>query len=251
MKQTQAEALYNDDAFVQFYDLENGWGDDTRYCAELASTAHSILDLGCGTGLLATHLATGGKRRVVGVDHAAAMLRAARARPQSETVRWVEGDVRNLDLGQTFELVVMTGHAFQCLLLREDRAALFATIRKHLAPGGHFIFDSRNPAGREWLEWNETDVRRLQHSALGPVTAWNTASQNPATGLVHYDTYYRLQNSGKLLSTRCALAFPPREEIDDLLSAAGLRVKRWLGSWLGEDWTPNAPEIIPLGTLKD
>lgn len=251
MKHAQAEALYHDDAFVQFYDLENGWGDDTRYCAELAGTAHSVLDLGCGTGLLATHLAAGGARRVVGVDPAAAMLHAARARPQSEAVCWVEGDARSLDLGETFELIVMTGHAFQCLLLREDRAKLFATIRKHLSPGGQFIFDSRNPAAREWLEWNETDVRHLQHPTLGPVTAWNTAGQDPGTGLVHYDTYYREENSGKVLSTRCALAFPPRDEIADLLSAAGLKVMRWLGSWHGEDWTPNAAEIIPLGMCKD
>ena len=44
----------------------------------------------------------------------------------------------------------MTGHAFQCLLTKDDQQALCATIAAHPAPGGTFIFDSRNPAVEEW-----------------------------------------------------------------------------------------------------
>ena len=66
------DKLYTDPELVQFYDLENGWGTDTEFCFQLASTAQSILDLGCGTGILAARL--GKARRVVGVDPASAML---------------------------------------------------------------------------------------------------------------------------------------------------------------------------------
>ena len=64
-----------------------------------------------------------------------------------------------------------------------------------------------------------------------------------------YDTFYRIEESGRLLSTRCALAFPSREEIESEISAAGLAVETWYGDWQGGALTETAPEIIPLGRL--
>lgn len=84
------DRLYNDPDLVSFYEIENGWADDTRFCRDLGATARSVLDLGCGTGLLATALGEG--RAVFGVDPAAAMLDIARNRPGGGRVTWVEAD---------------------------------------------------------------------------------------------------------------------------------------------------------------
>ena len=73
------DRLYEDPALARFYDLTNGWSADFDFCAALAEGSGSVLDLGCGTGELATALASG--RRVVGVDLAEAMLMHAQARP--------------------------------------------------------------------------------------------------------------------------------------------------------------------------
>ena len=61
-----------------------GSGDDTRHCLAMAEGAASVLDLGCGTGLLAAAL--GGTREVWGVDPAGAMLEVARHRPGGAAV---------------------------------------------------------------------------------------------------------------------------------------------------------------------
>ena len=53
------DRLFEDPKLVQFYDAENGWADDTRFCLGLAEQAASVLDLGCGTGLLAAALGVG------------------------------------------------------------------------------------------------------------------------------------------------------------------------------------------------
>jgi ubiquinone/menaquinone biosynthesis C-methylase UbiE len=95
------DALFEDPALVQFYDLENGWMDDTRFCLALASGKASVLDLGCGTGLLAAALGEG--REVFGVDPAAAMLDVARRRAGGQRVTWVEADARTVRLGRRFD----------------------------------------------------------------------------------------------------------------------------------------------------
>ena len=143
------DRLYHDPALADFYDLENGWerAPDFDYCERLAEGAQSVLDLGCGTGELAVALSAG--RTVAGVDPAPAMLAIARAKLGADAVDFVEGDARTLRLGRRFDLVLLTGHAFQVFLTTEDRRAALATIAAHLAPGGRFVFDSRNPANAQ------------------------------------------------------------------------------------------------------
>ena len=244
------DRLYHDPALADFYDLENGWerSPDFAYCRAFAADAASVLDLGCGTGELAVALA--GERLVVGVDPAAAMLEIARAKPGAKRVDFVEGDARTVRLGRRFDLVLLTGHAFQVFLTVEDRRAALATIAAHLAPGGRFIFDSRNPACREWEEWGpEESMRLVEHPRFGAVSAWNDVTHDPATGIVTYETHYEIRATGRRLSAASRIAFPQKAELDALLAEAGLKVERWLGDWEGGDWWPDAGEMIPLGTL--
>jgi SAM-dependent methyltransferase len=241
------DRLFEDPELVKFYDAENGWADDTRYCLGLAKQAESVLDLGCGTGLLAAAL--GGGREVWGVDPAGAMLDVARKRPGGSALTWVEADGRSVRLGRRFDLVVMTGHAFQCLLTDADQRALCKTIAAHLAPGGTFIFDSRNPARQEWREWVPGLSGRVLHDPdLGRITAWNDVSMDWATHIVTYETIYRSDN-GDIQKATSRIRFATHDDIAARIAEAGLKVERWLGDWTGRPWTPQAAEIIPVGRL--
>lgn len=241
------DALFEDPDLVQFYDVENGWGDDTRFCLALAEQAASVLDLGCGTGLLAAALGPG--REVWGVDPAGAMLEVARARPGGSAVTWVEADGRSVRLGRRFDLVVMTGHAFQCLLTDADQRALCETIAAHLAPEGRFIFDSRNPAREEWREWVPDRSRRsFDHPVVGRVTSWNDVRMDEATQIVSYDTCYE-DNAGRVQKATSRIRFATRDNIARRIAGAGLRVEQWMGDWSGGPCDDTSPEIIPLGRL--
>lgn len=243
-----AERLFHDPDLTRFYDADNPWDTDKDFCLALAERAESVLDLGCGTGELATVLAR--SRRVAGVEPSAAMLDIARRRQGAENVRWVEADARDVRLGERFELIVMTGHAFQCLLTDADQRALCATIAAHLAPGGSFLFDSRNPAVEAWRNWVPEKTRRIvTDPEYGEVEAWHDVRFDHESEIASYDTVYRATRSGKVWKATSRIRFAPQAQIADAVASAGLRVHKWMGDWSGGPMTAQSPEIIPLGGL--
>jgi SAM-dependent methyltransferase len=84
-----ADEVFENFEFASVYDPFNAWSaSDDFYLGTAREIGGRVLDLGCGTGMLACRIAAAGLP-VVGVDPAAGMLRVARARPGSERVTWV------------------------------------------------------------------------------------------------------------------------------------------------------------------
>jgi SAM-dependent methyltransferase len=253
MAGVEDDPLFRDPDFASFYDIENGdeaesGRGDFAFCRSLAREASSVLDLGCGTGELTASLASG--RRVVGADPAAAMLDVARTRPDGDKVRWVEADARNFTIDETFDLIILTGHAFQVFLTDQDVAAVLSTIARHLSPDGRFIFDSRNPRYRLWQTWTpELSERRVAHPVHGPVKAWNDVQFDDKTAIATYQTFYEIPSIGKTLSASSKIRFMEKDRLAELIAEAGLVVDRWLGDWQGSAYAPDSREIIPIGRL--
>ncbi len=109
--------------------FEKAWLD--QFLAR-ASAEAAILDVGCGSGdpIAAYFLAQG--RAVTGVDAASAMLAIALDRfPQA---RWIEADMRTLDLGETFGGVLAWDSFFH--LNANDQRDCLPRLCAHVAPGG-------------------------------------------------------------------------------------------------------------------
>ena len=85
-----------------------------------------VLDVGAGTGRVATELAAAG-HEVVALDIDPVLL------AEVEGVETVVADAQSFELGRTFGLVIVP---MQTIQLLADRAAFFACARRHLAPGG-------------------------------------------------------------------------------------------------------------------
>lgn len=254
MEMNDNDRLYTDPALVGFYDLDNGWADDMETCAQMAREATSVLDLGCGTGQFCAELVQQlPDITCVGVDPATAMLDVARTRPGGDRVTWIEDDARAVRLDRTFDLIVLTGHAFQVFLTEQDQAAVLQTIAAHLSPQGRFIFDSRNPLKEEWKTWGKKGSEsgwQADHPEYGTVDAWSDVSQDAATGIVTYETHYRIQQTGQLLSAESHIQFSDKQTIERLAAAAGLQINQWFGNWQCDAWSPASKEIIPIGRLR-
>jgi SAM-dependent methyltransferase len=97
----------------------------------------SVLDAGCGTGRVAIELSRRG-HVVLGVDVDPAMLEAARTK--APELEWVEGDLTDpeLDLGRTFDVVVMAGNVL-IFVPPGTQARAIANAARWLMPGGRLV----------------------------------------------------------------------------------------------------------------
>ncbi|MBB3592050.1 SAM-dependent methyltransferase [Rhizobium sp. BK529] len=247
MSTVSDDPLYRDPSLAQFYDAANRWGPDFDFCVKLAEGAQSALDLGCGTGELTAALAA--TRIVTGVDPAAAMLDIGRSRPGGDRVEWVEGDARIVRLGRKYDLVVLTGHAFQVFLTEEDQRSALATIAAHLSPAGRFVFDTRNPGFRGERDVRHSSVRQLEHAQLGTVEASDESHYDEATGILSYENVYRVRATGERFAGRSKILYTPRDKLSGMMRDAGLTVDVWYGDWEGSPFHVRSREIIPVGRL--
>ena len=83
---------FSDPRLVALYDALNPFGDDSEFFCQQAAklTAKTIIDLGCGTGLLTVELAKRG-HQMTGIEPSEAMLAVARAKPYADKVKWTRG----------------------------------------------------------------------------------------------------------------------------------------------------------------
>lgn len=94
--------------------------------------AHSVIDLGCGTGTLACRLAALGKE-VVGIDPAAASLSVAKRKASADRVRWITGTAVQLK-GLHADLITMTGNVAQVFVTDEEWMTTLRPCRDALRP---------------------------------------------------------------------------------------------------------------------
>ncbi len=219
------DACFAHPRLASIYDAFDGTRDDLDHyealIAELAPTA--ILDVGCGTGVLATRLAAGG-HRVTGVDPAAASLDVARARPGGDTVTWILGDATSLPADLTVDLAVMTGNVAQVFVTDAAWQATIDGIAQALVPGGHLVFETRDPAARAWEGWTPDRRRsRIEVDGVGPVEAWTELTE-VALPLVSFRTTYHFEADGSVLTSDSTLRFRSIDEIRSSLDSAGLTI---------------------------
>jgi SAM-dependent methyltransferase len=145
MKDIDCGPLYFDG---RHYDLQHaGITDDIPfYLTEADRWGGPVLELGCGTGRVSIPLAVKGFD-VTGLDTSRPMLDHARkkARDANVSVRWVEGDCRDFDLGRKYSLVIFPFNALAHLHDHESTEACLACVSAHLETTGRFIVDIFNP----------------------------------------------------------------------------------------------------------
>lgn len=105
-----------------------------RFLAHLPKGGR-VLDLGCGAGEPIARFLVEQGCDLVGLDFSTTMLAIARAR--FPDARFVEGDMRELALGELFSGIVAWDSFFH--LTKDEQRDLIPRLAAHLAPGGAFL----------------------------------------------------------------------------------------------------------------
>ncbi|MCK5806261.1 MAG: class I SAM-dependent methyltransferase, partial [Lentisphaeria bacterium] len=220
-----------------------------------------ILELGCGSGRIAGPLARDG-HRVYGLDLHRGMLREAMVRrerlPRRARARlsFFQGDLRQFALGMRFPLILCAFNTLQHLYLGDVFLEALATIRRHLAPGGRFVFDVLMPD----LDWLLRDSsrrwarHRFRHPASGRSLIYSTNHDYDPVGQIAYVRIYYDPSPGETGPSRVVhLAhrqyFP--QEVALLLTMAGFVVERREGDFEGRPLGPASESQVYVCTVAE
>jgi SAM-dependent methyltransferase len=237
---------FTDPRMAAVYDALGPDRADTGFYLVLAAelAASSVVDIGCGTGLLACELARRG-HAVTGVDPSAAMLDVARGRPGADLVRWIEGEAAALG-GGLADLAVMSGHVAQVIADDEQWQATLDATREALRPGGRVAFESRDPAARGWEAWTRRDSLKTAVDGAGRTFEWwyEVTEVLGEGALVRCEVHYRFPATGEELVSDNELRFRTRTELTQALTGAGYAVERVFGDWDRRPPGLGTPEMI-------
>jgi SAM-dependent methyltransferase len=240
------DRLFSEKSLAALYDVMHPPGQraDFAFYLPLIMSAPAALDVGCGTGaLLREARARGHRGRLCGLDPAEGMLAQARQRADIE---WILGDLASLARTGEFDLIVMTGHAFQVLIEDDEVRASLAAVRSALTRQGRFAFETRNPLARAWESWTTKEPEEI---ADGPAAGTRAACKvtAPFDGRTVSFTYtFTHPGWSRPEISHSTLRFLDAPTLLSFLGEAGLAIEAQFGDWDRRPLTESSPEIITI-----
>ncbi|MDO4710700.1 MAG: methyltransferase domain-containing protein [Peptostreptococcaceae bacterium] len=234
---------FDDTLTASIYDHDNPDGPDHDFYRQLANDiqARSIIDLGCGTGMLTATLATEG-REVIGIDPAPAMLEIARKRPNGECVTWIEGTADKIPTDKA-DLILMTGNAAMHIIGDEWHETL-RYIARGLRKGGTLAFETRNPLAEDWKTWDQED--ELRETPAGRLRESMRIDPPDENGVLTMNMINEFLDHDYKVSTKECLQFRSYEQVVKDLQGAGLSVKACYWNWSREAFQGTAKEKLMI-----
>jgi SAM-dependent methyltransferase len=155
------------------------------YVAEAVAAGGSVLEIGVGTGRVATAVARAGIE-VVGIDISPSMLALARGALDDagvgDRVDLVEADMRTFRLDRTFPLAILPYRVFAHALTPDEQVATLTAIHDHLDPGGRVVLNVAVPHVSDLERWDGLRHEGQFTLADGQqAVLWRQAEFEPAT----------------------------------------------------------------------
>lgn len=124
--------------FAEFYDmLHSDLSDVQTYVSWAQEYGPSVLELGSGTGRILLPMVRAGVE-VTGIELSEDMLRLCRQKLEKETrevrnrVTLVHGDMREIQLGKQYDLIIAPCNVLNHFLNTEELLGVLCRVREHL-----------------------------------------------------------------------------------------------------------------------
>ena len=211
---------------AKYYDQLNPWGKYDDFFIELLklTQAKIVADLGCGTGRVTMEFAKAGYD-VTAIDPDADAIHYAENKEGAQFVTWIIGDSKDLK-EEAYDAVIMTANVAQVFLTDDSWQTVIQDAYAALKPGGHLIFDTRNPNAKAWEEWLKDDtVDQLQDVNTGDsLLYWDEYE-----GLIGnvFTFYQKIKNESTNITheAKVQLIFRSYEEILQSLKQVGFTIE--------------------------
>lgn len=239
------------------YDLIHEKPADSRevafYERQIQKYGSPVLELACGSGNYLVVLSQP-DIEISGIDISGEMLNAAeqRAERQATETNLINADMRSFELNQTFALIFVAGNSLQHLEKRTDVEACFASVRRHLAPGGKFIVEVFNPSPKLL---NRNPQERYFVGEYKTENGWVVLTENVrydiATQINHIDWHYKNQfmKEEQTVSFTMRQFFP--QEFDALFEYNGFRIEAKYGDFDESAFSSDSPKQIVVASLPE
>ena len=244
-----AEAAFYDQITAKLTD-----SDLPFYQSMARQSGGPVLEFACGTGRLLIPVAAE-VGRGVGVDRSPAMIEIARRRASQHSgehaVVLKVGDIRDIDLGETFSLIQIPYSSLFQLPSAADLNAALSNIRRHLQGGGRVVADFFVP---------NIDAMRQRHNQMilageyrlvdqnARLLIWEYAQYSFAKQLVHRRRVYEtVDTKGVSLERRhgnLTIYYRTPIQMMNAFADAGLRVIETYGDFSRGLFEPNSDHMI-------
>jgi ubiquinone/menaquinone biosynthesis C-methylase UbiE len=180
-------------------------------------SAHTVLDVACGTGEHARLLATEHRFAVDGIDLNADFLRLARQKHPAG--RFYEADMREFDLPHRYDAVICMFSSIGYVKTLPQVERTLRTFKRHLAPNGVVIVEP----------WFSPDVMKTGSHSVRTATANGISVERTGTIVIdgrmcHLTFDYVIEQDGAVRRTREVheLGLFTKDETLRAFAAAGL-----------------------------
>ncbi|MEZ4629369.1 MAG: class I SAM-dependent methyltransferase [Deinococcales bacterium] len=245
----------NYDELAELYDLQyRDYREDIPFYLRLADKyGGPILELGAGSARLSVELARRGGE-VVGLEPSSQMIAQGKARLKQENlthqVRYKQADMRSFRSDERFPLIIAPFNTLMHAYNLSDQDETLATVRHHLAEGGHFALDLYTP------NFNELNVLRSEAiwqnlGAFQNQELFLLQRHDPDRQLLTTDYYLDSTDSeGHLSRKRYQLVqrYYHRFELERMLYQAGFKNLSLYGSFAQERYEATSPYLIVVAS---
>ncbi|WP_419950526.1 class I SAM-dependent DNA methyltransferase [Candidatus Palauibacter sp.] len=205
--------------------------------AQLAGKGRA-LELGIGTGRIALRLAALGIE-VHGVDLSDAMVAELRRKPGGPDIPVAMDDFAGFLLDTRYEVVYVVYNTFFDLTSQDAQVRCFASVARHLNPGGVFVIEAFVP-----------DHARLARGSnvfgdiYGDVVRVDVSESNACEQRLDARHVMISEAGIEVFSVRIRYAWPA--ELDLMARLAGLRLKERWADWAGNSFTSQSTAHVSV-----
>jgi SAM-dependent methyltransferase len=223
MKETLMAASTNYDSIASFYDRH--WTD--RYQPQALEVlsgvllpnllpGSSILDVGCGTGIIAQELVNQGYK-VVGIDISAEMLKCAQKRIPGGA--FIVADARSYGFQCRFNAAISLFDTLNHILSSGEMLTVFRNVYGALAPSGVFVFDLNMEEAYQ-TQWDKSSAHVYPDEVCIVRGGYDRQTRLGHTEIITFSSSASgWQRRDVFLRQRCY----PEDEIRQLLRLAGFQ----------------------------